>query len=82
VSPESREEHQASWLLSYLLDDVPTQAITLRIVRSWPDDPGLVRVVASVPEGMAVAGSADLTLPAQRESIEDATPVGGQVRIT
>jgi hypothetical protein len=82
VSPESREEHQAGWLLSYLLDDVPTQAITLRIVRSWPDDPGLVRVVASVPEGMAVAGSADLTLPTQRESIEDATPVGGQVRIT
>jgi hypothetical protein len=50
-----REEDQAGWLLSYLLDDAPTRATTARAVRAWPDHPVLARVVGSVPEGMALA---------------------------
>jgi hypothetical protein len=50
-----REEDQAGWLLSYLLDDAPTRATTARAVRSWPSDPVLNRVIASVPEGLAAA---------------------------
>ena len=51
-----REEDQAGWLLSYLLDDVPTRATTAGAVWSWPSDPVLDRVIASVPEGLAAAG--------------------------
>ena len=54
-----REEDQAGWLLSYLLDDRPTRAKTAAAVRSWPDDPVLRRVVASVQQGMAAAESGE-----------------------
>jgi hypothetical protein len=50
-----REEDQAGWLLSYLLDDEDSRATTARVVRSWPTDPGLDRVVATVPQSMAAA---------------------------